>query len=388
MTNPSSFFLTSSGMMKCTLFVTQRCNLACDYCYIAKKNAVMPMPIAQRILDFIFANVKKDETLEIGFFGGEPMLEFDRVKEITALIQDHPGFDPKRVTISLVTNGTILTDEVLDFLLEKRVVLCISCDGPPDVQDAHRRFRDGRGSSSLVESSIRRAVERFPLLPVNAVYTPENLRRLPTVVEYLTSIGVRNIYLNPDISAHWTQVEAEMLPEIYSAIGRMYVDHYARGEPKYISLIDGKIALILRGGYKANERCRMGSGEFAFAPSGNIYPCERLVGPDDGISHCIGNIQKEFVPGRTCKAISCSAINPECGGCGIKDYCMNWCGCTNYHSTGRYDVVSPFICASERAAIEVALHVIGEMNRNNSGLSHHLVGSPLINISADIIEKG
>ena len=375
-------------MVKCTIFVTQRCNLACDYCYIDKKNAAISIPIAQRILTFLFAVLKEDERLEIGLFGGEPLLEFDLVKDLIALIQSQEEYTPERVTISVVTNGTLLTDDMLRVFLDKGIVLCISCDGPPELQDAHRHFRDGRGSSPLVEKNIRRSLEYFPLLPVNAVYSPETLPLLPAVVEYMISLGVRNIYLNPEISAHWSRQDAEMLPGVYAAIGKIYVEHYTRGTPKYINLIDSKIALILRGGYKANERCRMGSGEYAFAPSGNIYPCERLVGSDDGKTHCIGNIEREFVPGKTCAAISCSAINAECSQCGIKEYCMNWCGCTNYYSTGRYDVVSPFICASERAAIEVAFQVIDEMNKNQCDLSHHLLGSSLMNVAVDLFENG
>ena len=374
----------ASDILKCTIFVTQKCNLACDYCYIDKKNRSISIPIAQKILNFVFSLLKNDEKLDIGLFGGEPLLEFDLVKELIVLIQGREGFDHERVSISVVTNGTLLTEDMLTFFRKKGVVLCVSCDGPPGLQDTHRHFQDGRGSSSLVEQNIRRSLEHFPLLPVNAVYSPETLPHLLEVVEYMISIGIRNIYLNPEISAPWREQDAEILREVYTGIGNVYVEHYKQDTPKYISLIDHKIALILRGGYKANEMCSMGIREFAFAPSGNIYPCERLVGSDEGSLHCIGNIERGFVPGKTCSAISCSAINAECNQCGLRDYCMNWCGCTNYLSTGRYDVVSPFICASERAAIKVAFHVINEMNKNRCDLSHHLLGSSLVNVAADL----
>ena len=147
MTKLSSFLKKQSGMVKCTIFVTQRCNLACGYCYIDKKNAAISIPIAQRILTFLFAVLKEDERLEIGLFGGEPLLEFDLVKDLIALIQSQEGYTPERVTISVVTNGTLLTDDMLRVFLDKGIVLCISCDGPPNLQDAHRHFRDGRGSS-------------------------------------------------------------------------------------------------------------------------------------------------------------------------------------------------------------------------------------------------
>jgi uncharacterized protein len=89
-------------------------------------------------------------------------------------------------------------------------------------------FPDGRGSSEIVEANIKLALKDFPLIPVNAVYSPENLHLLPDVVEYLASIGVRNIYLNPNISARWTKKEADTLPEIYGAVARKYIDFYLR----------------------------------------------------------------------------------------------------------------------------------------------------------------
>ncbi len=317
MTSSQPIFECRPDMMKCTLFITQQCNLACDYCYIGKKNATMPVPVARRILDCVFAGLKPDERLEIGFFGGEPLLEFGLVREITALIHQHPSFDPGRVTVSLVTNGTIMNNEILDFLRQKKIVLCVSCDGPPEVQDLHRHYRDGRGSSPAVENTLRQVLPVFPLLPVNAVYSQKTLARLPEIVEYLIALGVRNIFLSPDISSPWTRQDAEQLPGIYTAVGKIYTDRLKKKDPVHISLIESKIGLILKQGYQMQDKCRMGRGEYAFAPSGNIYPCERLVG-----------------------------------------YCMNWCGCTNYATTGTYDRVSPFICASERAAIGAAMTII------------------------------
>lgn len=358
MTSSQPIFECRPDMMKCTLFITQQCNLACDYCYIGKKNATMPVPVARRILDCVFAGLKPDERLEIGFFGGEPLLEFGLVREITALIHQHPSFDPGRVTVSLVTNGTIMNNEILDFLRQKKIVLCVSCDGPPEVQDLHRHYRDGRGSSPAVENTLRQVLPVFPLLPVNAVYSQKTLARLPEIVEYLIALGVRNIFLSPDISSPWTRQDAEQLPGIYTAVGKIYTDRLKKKDPVHISLIESKIGLILKQGYQMQDKCRMGRGEYAFAPSGNIYPCERLVGSDEGSLHCMGNISGGVIPGRECSGMSCAAANPECRDCGIREYCMNWCGCTNYATTGTYDRVSPFICASERAAIGAAMTII------------------------------
>ena len=388
MASHSKDIFNFSGVMKNTLAITLKCNLACDYCYIRKSNSVMTLPIAHKIIDFIFANANENDKIEIGFFGGEPLLEFNLIKKITRAIQTHESFDPERVTISLTTNGTIFSEGISRFIQERDVTLNISCDGPKKVQDITRHFSNGHGSSEFVERTIRKALKISPLLPVNAVYSPENLLMLPDVVDYLSSLGVKNIYLNPNISAKWTKKDADLLPDIYKAIGKKFLDFYLQGEPKYISLIDGPIAVILRGGYKPPERCRMGRGDFAFGPSGNIYPCERLIGADEGKEHCIGNICEGFIPEKTCKSISSAAINIECQSCGIKEYCMNWCGCTNYYSAGAYNTVSPFICASERAAINLAFQIIQDARNNGLDFLHHLAGAPQIHITENPIREG
>jgi uncharacterized protein len=384
-TTPSPFSCYPKTM-KCTIFVTQQCNLSCKYCYIGKKKSVISLSMAKRIIDFAFAKVAKDEKIEFGFFGGEPLLEFNRIQKITKLIQEHKFYDANRVNISVVTNGTIFSDEIAAFLTEKKIILCVSCDGPAKVQNIYRRFPDGSGTSEMVERNLKRALSQFPLIPVNAVYSPENLQDLPEVIDYLVSLGAVNIYLNPNISADWTQKEADLLPTVYREIGKKYIDFYLTGHPKYINLIDGKITVILRDGYKPAERCRMGQGEFAFSPAGNIYPCERLVGSDDGKTHCLGNVKSGFKPSEVCKPNSSSAKNAECTQCELTEYCMNWCGCTNYYSTKRYDIVGPFMCASEKASISVALEILEQL-KDHPLFSHHLIGTPLMNVVSHVLNE-
>ena len=340
----------------------------------------MSLKTAEKIIEYIFDKTPKEDSIEIGFFGGEPLLEFALIKEITALIKSHKLFDPSRTTLSITTNGTIFNDEIAAFLPKNRIVLCISCDGPPRIQNTNRKYRNGQVTSQTVEQNIKKALRVFPLLPVNAVYSKETIDLLPEVVDYLVSIGVRNIYLNPDISSKWTKQEADQLPKIYCSLGEKFLRFYSEGEPKFINLIDNKITAILRGGYKPLERCRMGTGELAFSTTGNLYPCERLLGSDDGVTNCIGNINEGKFNHITCKPISSQATNKECKECGLNDYCMNWCGCTNYYSTGSYSQVSPFMCAHERATIKVAYQIIQKMKERGMDFSHHISGTSLANV--------
>lgn len=369
--------------MKCTLCITQQCNLRCRYCYMGKKESVMSLDTARQVVDFLFLHAPPGEKIEIGFFGGEPLLEFERIKAITRLIRIHPSFNNAPVEFTVVTNGTLFPENIAEFVTREDMGFGISCDGPPGVQDMFRCFPDGTGSASVVEDTLRRALDTLPSVMVNAVYHPQTAARLPEVVDYFSSLGVRQIYLTPDYSARWTQKEAELLPGIYRQVARRYMDFYLTDNRHYISLIDAKIAVILRDGYQPGERCRMGRGEFAFAPSGNIYPCERLIGMDDGSTHCIGNVFTGLEPGEMCRRLNPETQkNNECIECGLKNYCMNWCGCSNYFSSGYYNRVGPFICASEKAAISTAFDVFQELEKQLGAVFvDHLSGSPVVDYS-------
>lgn len=365
--------------MKYTLFLTQRCNLACSYCYVGKTSARMAMKVAEQAIRFAFQKTPPSENIDIGFFGGEPLLEFPLLAEITEQIESDEQYNPERVKLGTVTNGTLLTEEMLRFFQLHHIALTISCDGPPEIQDISRRFIDGTASSALVERAIRMAVSILGRVPVNAVYRPETVANLPQTVDYFSSLGVRQIYLNPDFSARWTEADIENMIAAYLQLAEQYMQYYREGRPHFISIFDSKITVMLRGGYQPLEKCRMGEGEFAFTPAGRVYPCERLaasdpelhaVGAVNGLVQ-IGPLRNHFAPG--------TPLNTPCLTCGIRDYCVNWCGCSNYFMTGHYNRVSPFLCASERTLIAGAFNIFQTLEAElGPTFVEHLGGQGLV----------
>ena len=322
----------------------------------------MSQTIAEKIIDFAYRNTPNDKKIDIGFFGGEPLLEFELIQEITKYIKDHPLYEADRIQLSLVSNGTIFTREIANFIEKHIFSFCISCDGPYQVQDLFRCFPGGQGSSHLVEKNIKQAVQLLPNVLVNAVYHPQTFHFLPEVIQYFSSLGLRQIYLNPDFSASWTKEDIDSLPEVYGQIGELYCKFCLNKDPHFVSLIDSKIAVILRGGYQPSERCQMGVRDLAFSPQGNIYLCERLVGSGDNNEHCIGNIRNGFqVKNIFCNKEFIECSNDECQKCTLRDYCMNWCGCSNFFSTGYYSKVNSFLCASERAAIQIGFNTFQKL---------------------------
>lgn len=367
--------------MKYTLCITQQCNLACAYCYVPKRPASMSLDTARDAVDFIFAKASGLERFEIGFFGGEPLLEFDLIRQITALIEAHPRFSRERVGLTVVTNGTLFSADIAAHLNAHDIRFCLSCDGPAHVQDAFRRSPTGEPSSARVEQTIKTAIRMLPAVLVNSVYRPETLEFLPETVDYLSGLGLRHLYLTPDFSASWTPSDLARLGVVYGEVAAKYVDFYRRGDPHFISLIDNKVTVLMRGGYAPLERCSMGRREMAFAPDRRIYPCERLIDDRDGDGRHIGTLDDGLDLARlSCKQSGTAPVNPECLACGLRDYCMNWCGCSNFFMTGSYDRVGPVLCASEKAAIQTASRVFDTLERElGPTFVHHLIGEPHFN---------
>jgi len=319
----------------------------------------MTVETVEKIADFIFERAKPGETNYIAFFGGEPMLEFDLLQKAVCIIEGHPRFNEFQFELSIVTNGTIFTDDMADFLKAHEITYCLSCDGDATAQDLSRRFKNGAATSDIVEATIKKALAKLPHVLVNAVFSPETLSSLPDTVRYFLNLGLTQIYLNANYTAKWRPEDAAALEPIFREIADIYIDCSLRGKSVFISSIDEKLAVILRGGYSPSDKCHMGKKEFAFSPEGNVFPCERIL--DDGSAdsrHCIGNVETGIDLSRlSCNMRESGEINTECMTCGIRKYCMNWCGCTNFQSTGYYNRAGAFLCAEEKTLVKTAMYL-------------------------------
>jgi uncharacterized protein len=220
---------------------------------------------------------------------------------------------------------------------------------------------------------LRLAVERLKLLQVNAVYSPDTIDSLLESVSFFSQLGVSVIHLNPNISASWDKDACSKLRDIYMQIGDYYIQSYQRGHEIAVNLIDNKVILFIKGGYSPGDRCGMGETEWGFAPSGNIYPCERFIGQDDDLTLCLGNIHTGIDVTRQCSVLKQRGNrNKECTTCALSKYCMNWCGCTNHYMTGHTDLAGPMLCASERAAMRAARHVLLTLQNDELFLDHFM----------------
>jgi len=237
------------------------------------------------------------------------------------------------------------------------------------VHDLNRRYMNGRGSFAKVVANLQKAMEQLDMVQVNAVYDPETVVFLPETVEFLVGLGVTVIHLNPDIGGSWNGATSDHLQLAFRRIADHYVRSYQEGQEIAINIIDSKIILFMKGGYKDEDRCGMGETQWAFAPSGNIYPCERFIGEDDDDSHRLGNLHTGLDRIRQCALLERKGNrNKACQQCGLRNYCMNWCGCTNFYMTGHINLAGSLLCSMEKAAIQAARIVGMTLSENDNEL--------------------
>jgi uncharacterized protein len=344
--------------MSVTLCLTHDCTLRCAYCYAGEKRKVaMPSGTARQAIDFAVARHNRlieGDRFVLGFFGGEPLLEWPLLQQADAYAAEKCKAAGLRFSRTATTNLTLLTRERAEWLRARDYWCGFSLDGTKDAHDAFRRYADGRSSfdDCLAALGIVRDVGLRG--EIVAVVNPSTAGTLAESVRFLTGLGYA-VSVNVNFLASWDDAACTALEGAYTEIADYYIDRYRGGAPVRVTWIDGKIKTHLYGGYHACDKCALGIKELAVAPSGNIYPCPNLVGNDDRQDLLLGNVFTGFDESRRRALASCRhEPDAACRDCPVADRCMNWCGCVNYFSTGDCGRVGGFACFHERLSIRLA----------------------------------
>jgi len=349
--------------MDFTLCLTHNCNLRCAYCYAGAKSARrMTWEVARQAIDFGFqqtlqsaAQLGGPPRAQLGFFGGEPLLEWDLLQRSTdyALARaSHDGIVLKR---TVTTNMTLLDAAKAAWLRESGFHVGLSLDGNAAMHDALRRCPDGRGSHEAAAAALVFFRGTNPNGEVIIVVDPRNVQHLADSVEWLLEQDIRSISLNPNFYIPWPAAALAVWRDACDRIGDLYLARYRRGVPVRVNVIDGKIRTHLKEGYDACDQCGFGEREVAVAPSGNLYPCERIVGDDTNEALRIGNVFDGFDAAQRARVMAGRGNAVEaCNDCELRSRCMNWCSCINYATTGFTDRVDGLVCHHERMVIAVA----------------------------------
>ena len=343
--------------MHLTLCLTENCTLRCSYCYAGPKRAVaMSRDTVLAALDFALADGRSEtEKCTVGFFGGEPLLEWDLLRwahEQAIAKAAAKGVSP---AFTLTTNLTLLSQDKADWLIAQNFHFGLSLDGTAAAHDAIRVYPNGDGSHAECVRAMRRVAGRGASGKIICVVHPRTVALLAESVEWMASEFGFEIGLNPDFTASWDAAALAALSEQYARIGDFYVARFRDGRPLRINVIDGKIITHLKGGFEACDKCRMGDREIAVSVRGNLYPCSRLVGGDDNPGLRLGDVRKGFDLAALTRLMARRGnANPSCAACPVAQRCMNWCGCVNFMDSGDVGLVGGFTCFHEKLAIETA----------------------------------
>jgi len=336
------------------LMLDHACNLRCTYCY---NGAPFPQPMTPEVMEAAVALgfSRGQGPVRVGFFGGEPLMAFAAMREGVRLAREASARTGRSVSFTVTTNGTLLSGDRLDFLAREGFRVAVSLDGPADVHDRHRRFADGTGSHALVARHVREALPRLPNLAVASVLRPDTAGRARDVFDHAASLGARRLHLGLDYHAPWDESSLRALEAGLLDLADAWVAAWRRGRPLVVGSLEAKILRHVLHPLMPVARCSCGSHEWTAAPSGSIYPCDRLVGADTGDGVRIGDVFRGFDPAQAEAFQACHRATPDpCAACDDAHRCSFWGTCIRHAMTGRIDTLPEGLCRMERALMAAA----------------------------------
>ena len=357
----------TSGVIKALcLHVAHTCNLNCSYCFASQgkyhgDRAVMSFEVGKRALDFLIENSGSRRNLEVDFFGGEPLMNFDVVKQLVAYARKVEKKKGKNFRFTLTTNGLGIDDDVIDFANREMSNVVLSLDGRKEIHDRYRVDYAGNGSWDRIVPKFQKLVEARggKSYYMRGTFTHANPDFLKDIQQML-DLGFTELSMEPVVCAAGdpSELTAEDLPivlEQYEKLAELMIERRREGRPFtfYHYMID------LSGGpciYKRISGCGSGTEYMAVTPWGDLYPCHQFVGEEkfrlgniwDGVTNTA--VQEDFA---ACNVYA----RPDCNDCWAKLYCSGGCAANAYHSTGSVRGVYQYGCELFRKRMECAIMV-------------------------------
>jgi uncharacterized protein len=342
------------------LVLNHRCNLRCRYCYTGRKfDRAMPLDVAYRAVEFGLDQSRTGH-LTLSFFGGEPLMEIEAMEAIVPYAEKRAQERSATLIFSISTNGTLLDKRRLTLLRDHKFHIQVSIDGVPAAQNLARPFADGRPSHAEVFANLQRLVSEDLLEQVVAIIDPATVPWLCESYQQLAAAGAREIHFSPNYLGDWTDEACARFESALRDMGEAYLDGYRQGQSLRLDPLYGKIVSHLIRGTSRPRRCGFGADEMAVAPSGRIYPCDRMVREDDNPAMQLGDLENGLDRAR-CQKIQASRrqVDPECAACDLRPRCVQWCGCAQWETTRTLGRVSPIFCWFERSFIAEADRIAG-----------------------------
>ena len=359
-----SYKNNSSVIKALCLHVAHTCNLNCSYCFASQgkyqgDRALMSYEVGKRALDFLVENSGTRHNLEVDFFGGEPLMNFDVVKRLVAYARSIEKEHNKNFRFTLTTNGVLIDDEVIEFANREMSNVVLSLDGRKEVNDRFRRDYSGKGSYDRIVPNFKRLVEARGGAGyyVRGTFTHHNTDFTNDIL-HMADLGFTELSMEPVVCAEGdpcalTKEDLPILFEQYELLAKEMIKRKkeSRGFVFYHYMLDLKNGPCI---YKRIAGCGSGTEYMAVTPWGELFPCHQFVGEP---KYSLGNIFDGVTNTRMVdKFRSCNAYaREECRDCWAKLYCSGGCAANAFHATGDINGVYKYGCELFKKRIECAV---------------------------------
>ena len=346
------------------LHIAHTCNLNCSYCFASQgkyqgDRAIMSFEVGKRAFDFLIENSGTRRNLEVDFFGGEPLMNWDVVKQLVAYARSIEKEHNKNFRFTLTTNGLLIDDEVIDFLNKEMSNVVLSLDGRRDVHDLFRKDYAGNGSYDKIVPKFKRLVEARGGKDyyVRGTFTHNNVD-FTNDIFHMADLGFTELSMEPVVCAPTdpcalTKEDMPKIFEQYEILAKEMIKRKKEGRPFtfYHYMLDLKNGPCI---YKRITGCGSGTEYMAVTPWGELFPCHQFVGDPkyslgniyDGVTNT--EIQEGF---RSCNAYA----RPQCADCWARLYCSGGCAANAYHATGSINGIYEYGCELFKKRIECAV---------------------------------
>ncbi len=347
------------------LHVAHGCNMDCEYCFAGKgeyndKAGLMSLEVGKRALDFLVENSGTRKHLEVDFFGGEPLLNWDVCKELVAYGRELEKTHNKIFNFTLTTNGVLIDDDVIEFSNREMGNVVLSMDGRRETHDRMRKNKTGNGTYDAIMDNFKRLVADRGTKEyyMRGTYTAYN-KDFASDIIHMADLGFKETSMEPVVCFKGEpyglkKEDIPFLEEQYEKLALEMLERRKKGEGFnfYHYNVD------LTGGpciYKRVAGCGVGTEYLAVTPTGDLYPCHQFVGDDNML---VGNIYDGITHDEVLdifRAGNNMYTRDNCKDCWAKLYCAGGCAANNLHSNGDINKVYDFGCSLHRKRIECAV---------------------------------
>lgn len=348
------------------LHIAHDCNLACQYCFAEEgeyhgRRALMSFEVGKKALDFLIANSGNRRNLEVDFFGGEPLMNWEVVKQLVEYGRSKEKEYNKNFRFTMTTNGVLLNDEIMDYCNREMSNVVLSLDGRKEVNDKMRPFRGGKGSYDLIVPKFQKFAEMRGDRDyyVRGTFTRHNLDFSKDVTEF-ADLGFRSMSIEPVVAAPEEEyaIREEDLPQImeeYDHLAEEYIKRKKEGRGFNffhfnIDLNQGPcVAKRLSG-------CGSGTEYLAVTPWGDLYPCHQFVGQEEFL---LGNVDTGVTNERIRDEFKLCNVyaKDKCRDCFARFYCSGGCAANSYNFHGSITDAYDIGCAMQKKRIECAIMI-------------------------------